>query len=193
MRELQDLMHQLITGGFETTTACAVRRDVAAGRTPRSAGRCCAARPDLMANFIEEVLRFDSPVQGLWRRLEVSGRRRRRGDPGRHGGHGALRRREPRPAGVRRTRAFRHRASERQEPRRLRLRQPLLRRRGARSTGDAQLVHDPARPARRHLAGRSAARAVARAELLPAPDEAAAAGVHAALDRRPRRQISASA
>jgi cytochrome P450 len=66
MHELQDLMHQLVTGGFETTTA------------GLSAGMWLLARhPDqqellrsdlsLMGNFIEEVLRVDAPVQGLWR------------------------------------------------------------------------------------------------------------------------------
>ena len=67
MNELQDLMHQLVTGGFETTTA-----GLAAGMyllvTNPDQQELLRARPELLSNFIEEVLRFDSPVQGLWRR-----------------------------------------------------------------------------------------------------------------------------
>jgi cytochrome P450 len=64
--ELITLMHQLITGGFETTTGAL-----------SSAMWLLLEHPDqmellrndrsLMGNFIEEVLRYDAPVQGLWR------------------------------------------------------------------------------------------------------------------------------
>ncbi len=67
MGELQDLLHQLVTGGFETTTGA-----LAAGllllATHPDQQALLRERPELMGNFIEEVLRIDSPVQGLWRR-----------------------------------------------------------------------------------------------------------------------------
>ena len=64
--ELQDLMHQLITGGFETTTAALSAGMLLLVQHPDQQ-QLLRERPDLMGNFIEEVLRFDSPVQGLWR------------------------------------------------------------------------------------------------------------------------------
>ena len=66
MGELQDLMHQLITGGFETTTA-ALSTGMWLLLTHPDQLELLRARPELMKNFIEETLRFDSPVQGLWR------------------------------------------------------------------------------------------------------------------------------
>jgi cytochrome P450 len=67
MNELQDLMHQLVTGGFETTTAglSAAMYQLAIHPEQQTMLR---ARPELLPNFVEEALRFDSPVQGLWRR-----------------------------------------------------------------------------------------------------------------------------
>ncbi len=76
MAELQDLMHQLITGGFETTTAALSTAMWLLVRYPDQQA-LLRARPDLLPNFIEEVLRFDAPVQGLWRQTtcpaEVAG------------------------------------------------------------------------------------------------------------------------
>ena len=76
MHELQDLMHQLITGGFETTTAALSAGMWLLVRYPDQQA-LLRERPDLMPNFIDEVLRFDSPVQGLWRMstcpVEVAG------------------------------------------------------------------------------------------------------------------------
>ena len=64
--ELQDLMHQMITGGFETTTgALAKGMSLLIAHPDQMA--LLRADPDLMKNFIEEALRFESPVQGLWR------------------------------------------------------------------------------------------------------------------------------
>jgi cytochrome P450 len=68
MNELQDLMHQLITGGFETTATA-----IAHGM------RLLLAHPDQMEllrgdperhmkGFVEETLRIESPAQGLTRR-----------------------------------------------------------------------------------------------------------------------------
>ncbi len=66
MGELQDLMHQLITGGFETTTAALSTGMLLLTQHPDQL-ELLQQQPDLISNFIEEVLRFDSPVQGLWR------------------------------------------------------------------------------------------------------------------------------
>jgi cytochrome P450 len=66
MHELQDLMHQLVTGGFETTTAAISTGMLLLVQHPDQM-ELLRERRDLMGNFIEEVLRFDAPVQGLWR------------------------------------------------------------------------------------------------------------------------------
>lgn len=69
MEELQDLMHQLITGGFETTTAALGTGLWLLLRHPDQMAKLRANR-DLLDNFIDESLRFDSPVAGLWRRAK---------------------------------------------------------------------------------------------------------------------------
>lgn len=66
MEELQDLMHQLITGGFETTTAALSTGMWLLLRYPDQQ-QMLRDDPSLIPNFIEESLRFDSPVAGLWR------------------------------------------------------------------------------------------------------------------------------
>lgn len=66
MGEMQDLMHQLITGGFETTTGSLSAGMLLLIQHPEQLA-LLRERPDLMNNFIDEVLRYDSPVQGLWR------------------------------------------------------------------------------------------------------------------------------
>ena len=74
--ELQNLMHQLVTGGFETTTSALNHGMWLLTRYPDVQDRI---RRDLslIPRFIEEVLRFESPVQGLTRRatrdVEVGG------------------------------------------------------------------------------------------------------------------------
>jgi cytochrome P450 len=67
MHELQDLLHQLVTGGFETTTG-ALSAAMWLLATHQDQQQLLRERPELMGNFIEEALRYDSPVQGLWRR-----------------------------------------------------------------------------------------------------------------------------
>jgi cytochrome P450 len=67
MNELQDLMHQLVTGGFETTTGGLATAMLLLATHPDQQA-LLRDRPELLANFVEESLRFDSPVQGLWRR-----------------------------------------------------------------------------------------------------------------------------
>jgi len=66
MEELQDLMHQLITGGFETTTAALSTGMWHLLRFPEQQ-KMLRDDPTLIPNFIEESLRYDSPVAGLWR------------------------------------------------------------------------------------------------------------------------------
>jgi cytochrome P450 len=66
IEELQDLMHQLITGGFETTTAALGTGLWLLLRHPDQLAKLRADRT-LLNNFIDESLRFDSPVAGLWR------------------------------------------------------------------------------------------------------------------------------
>ena len=65
--ELQNLMHQLVTGGFETTTSALNHGMWLLTRHPEVQDR---VRNDLslVPAFIEEVLRYESPVQGLTRR-----------------------------------------------------------------------------------------------------------------------------
>lgn len=76
MNELQDLMHQLVTGGFETTTGGLATAMMLLATHPDQQA-LLRDRPELMSNFVEESLRFDSPVQGLWRSVtcpaQVSG------------------------------------------------------------------------------------------------------------------------
>ena len=67
MNELQDLMHQLVTGGFETTTGGLATAMMLLATHPDQQ-QLLRERRDLLPNFIEESLRFDSPVHGLWRR-----------------------------------------------------------------------------------------------------------------------------
>jgi cytochrome P450 len=67
MNELQDLMHQLVTGGFETTTGALSAAMLLLVEHPDQQ-RLLRDNPGLMGNFIEEALRVDAPVQGLWRR-----------------------------------------------------------------------------------------------------------------------------
>lgn len=66
VEELQDLMHQLVTGGFETTTAALSTGMWLLLRHPDQMATL-RANPSLLENFIDESLRFDSPVAGLWR------------------------------------------------------------------------------------------------------------------------------
>ncbi len=74
--ELQNLMHQLITGGFETTTSALNHGMWLLTRRPDVQERL-RADLSLIPAFIEEVLRYESPVQGLVRTatqdVEVSG------------------------------------------------------------------------------------------------------------------------
>ena len=74
--ELQNLMHQLVTGGFETTTSALNHGMWLLARRPDVQARV-RADLSLVPAFIEEVLRYESPVQGLTRRatqdVEIDG------------------------------------------------------------------------------------------------------------------------
>jgi cytochrome P450 len=74
--ELQNLMHQLVTGGFETTTSALNHGMWLLTRRPDVQERV-RADLSLVPSFVEEVLRFESPVAGLVRRatqdVEVNG------------------------------------------------------------------------------------------------------------------------
>lgn len=67
--ELITLMHQLITGGFETTTG-ALSAAMLLLLRHRDQMEMLRNDRSLMGNFIEEVLRYDAPVQGLWRSVQ---------------------------------------------------------------------------------------------------------------------------
>ncbi len=66
MHELQNIMHQLITGGFETTPSAIAHGLWLLIRHPEQQD---ALRRDrsLMKGFVDEVLRIEAPVQGLMR------------------------------------------------------------------------------------------------------------------------------
>ena len=76
MHELQNLMHQLITGGYETTQSAINHGMWCLVRFPDIAEKLYNDEA-LLKPFIEEVLRWESPVQFLLRRTtkdaEVSG------------------------------------------------------------------------------------------------------------------------
>ena len=76
MHELQNLMHQLITGGYETTQSAINHGMWCLVRFPEIAEKLYNDEA-LLKPFIEEVLRWESPVQFLLRRTtkdaEVSG------------------------------------------------------------------------------------------------------------------------
>jgi cytochrome P450 len=78
MHELQNLMHQLITGGYETTTSAITHGIWLLMRNPEQLAKV-RANPELLKNFVEETLRVESPVQGLMRQVtqdaELSGTR----------------------------------------------------------------------------------------------------------------------
>lgn len=76
MEECQNIMHQLISGGFESTTSALSHALWLLIRYPDEM-RKLRENPDLLGNFVEEALRFESPTQGLMRRatqdVEISG------------------------------------------------------------------------------------------------------------------------
>ena len=65
--ELQNLMHQLISGGYDTTISALANGLWLLLRYPDQMKKL-RANPDLLKGFVDESLRFESPVQGLMRR-----------------------------------------------------------------------------------------------------------------------------
>ena len=76
MHELQNLMHQLISGGYDTVIAALANGLWLLIRHPDQMAKL-RADPSLLRNFLDEALRLESPVQGLIRRatrdVEVGG------------------------------------------------------------------------------------------------------------------------
>ncbi len=76
IHELQNLMHQLISGGYDTTISALANGLWLLLRYPDEMAKL-RARPELLKAFVDESLRFESPVQGLMRRatrdVEVAG------------------------------------------------------------------------------------------------------------------------
>lgn len=66
MSELQNVMHQLISGGFDTTTSAIAHGLWLLLRHPEQMA-LLQENPHLQSNFIDEALRLESPVQGLMR------------------------------------------------------------------------------------------------------------------------------
>ena len=66
MHELQNLMHQLITGGNETTTSAISHALWNLIKNPEQMAKLWA-NPKLLNNFVEEALRFETPILGLFR------------------------------------------------------------------------------------------------------------------------------
>jgi cytochrome P450 len=67
MHELQNIMHQLISGGYETVPSALSHAMWQLIRFPEAMNALRADR-SLIKNFIEESIRFESPTQGLYRR-----------------------------------------------------------------------------------------------------------------------------
>ena len=67
MHELQNLMHQLISGGYDTTISALANGLWLLLRHPEQMQKL-RKNPDLLKGFVDESLRVESPVQGLMRR-----------------------------------------------------------------------------------------------------------------------------
>ena len=66
MNELLDMMMQLLTGGNDTTTGSLAEGLLLLIQNPEQA-QILRDQPEFLKNFVEEVLRVESPVQGLLR------------------------------------------------------------------------------------------------------------------------------
>ena len=124
----------ILAAGFETTVNLISNGTARLFEHPDQRARL-AEDPSLWPNAVDEVLRHDSPVQRTARMArrdtEVAGSAGRRGRDRRDGAG----RRQPRPGRVRRPRPVRRRPGEREGPRRVLQRHPLLPRGGARAHG----------------------------------------------------------
>ena len=90
----------LFAAGQETTARLLAAALKHPRRAPRAPGRAAGDR-DRIPNFLEEVLRIESPVKADFRLARRSDNRRRRRHRRGHARHAAERRRQPRPPPVR--------------------------------------------------------------------------------------------
>ena len=130
----------LFAAGFETTTNLLTNSLVALLGNPGQL-RLLREQPDLTRPAVEELLRFDSPVQIVSRITTRTRRTRRPHRGGRRTCRRLPRRRQPRPGALHRPAPPRPRPRGQRTPI-LRRRQPLLPR------GAARPARSPARPAR---------------------------------------------
>ena len=79
----------LFAAGQETTVRLLGAALQLLGRATPSSSSSCATDRDRIPNFVEEMLRIESPVKGDFRLARVADDRRRRRHPGRHDGDGA--------------------------------------------------------------------------------------------------------
>ena len=138
--ELHTTARLLLIAGFETTVNL-IGNGVAALLDHRDQWDLLRSDPRLAADAVEEVLRFDAPVQNTSRHAHEDVVDRRRDDPGRELGPAPARRREPGPGGLRRARPLRHPASPRSRASRVLQRDPLLPRRAPGPAGGLDRVH----------------------------------------------------
>jgi cytochrome P450 len=68
MQELLDMMSQLLNGGFQTTTAALGLGWKLLLEHPEQMSQL-REKPELIPNFVEEVLRLETPVQALFRKV----------------------------------------------------------------------------------------------------------------------------
>ena len=64
--ELQNLLNQLITGGYETTTSAIAHGLWLLIQHPEQYAKL-REKPELLKRFVDETLRLESPVQGIMR------------------------------------------------------------------------------------------------------------------------------
>ncbi len=123
------------------------------------------ANRERIPDFLEEVLRIESPVKADFRLARRDDECRRRRHRRRHAGHAPERRRQPRPAALRVPGRVPRRPPQRPVAHRVRPRRPLLPRRaaGPRRRPDQPRAHP--RPHARHPALRGAPRAARRPPL----------------------------
>ncbi len=153
--ELFVTCHLLLVAGFETTVNLIGNGTAALLDHPEQWGTL-RADPDRAPAAVEEVLRYDPPVQSTYRFALADNRDRRRAVPRRRRRRAAARRHRPRSQGVRRPRPVRHRPGRPARPPGLLRRHPLLRRRTAGPAGGRHRLPRARHPAATARPGRPA-------------------------------------